>query len=90
MFLNNYHDIKNKEIYVLTFLILFSILIRIPVVYMFGDIRIENEWGIHLNGRWFLAAQHLKAWEYLFFPEGSEDLPSLRETMELLKSENLN
>ena len=51
---------------------------------------IENEWGIHLNGRWFLAAQHLKAWEYLFFPEGSEDLPSLRETMELLKSENLN
>jgi hypothetical protein len=45
MFLNNYHQIKNKEIYVILFLILFSIIIRFPAVFMFGDTNIENEWG---------------------------------------------
>ena len=45
MFLNNYHQIKNKEIYVVLFLILFSIIIRLPAVFMFGDTNIENEWG---------------------------------------------
>ncbi|MDP6098942.1 MAG: hypothetical protein QF566_02060 [Candidatus Thalassarchaeaceae archaeon] len=47
---------------------------------------IENEWGVHLNGRWLLVAQHLKAWEYLFFPEATDNLPTLREAMELLSS----
>ena len=45
MFLNNYHQIKNKEIYVILFLILFSIIIRLPAIFMFGDSNIENEWG---------------------------------------------
>jgi len=45
MFLDNYHHIRNKEIYVVIFLILFSIIIRLPVVFMFGDSNIENEWG---------------------------------------------
>jgi len=45
MLLDKYHQIKNKEIYVVLFLILFSIIIRLPVVFMFGDSNIENEWG---------------------------------------------
>ena len=66
MFLNNYHDIKNKEIYVLTFLILFSILIRIPVVYMFGDIRIENEWGILFKNLITIYLQNVKFFKIIF------------------------
>ena len=49
MILNNYHQIKNKEIYVIFFLISFSILVRLPVVFMFGDTNIENEWGSLYN-----------------------------------------
>jgi len=45
MLLNKYHQSKNKEIYVILFLILFSIIIRLPAVFMFGDTNIENEWG---------------------------------------------
>ena len=45
MFLHNCHQIKNKDIYVILFLILFSIVVRLPVVLMFGDTNIENEWG---------------------------------------------
>ena len=45
MFLDNYHHIKSKEMYVILFLILFSIIVRLPVVFMFGDANIENEWG---------------------------------------------
>ena len=49
MFLENYHHIKNKETNVIIFLILFSIFIRIPIVVMFGDTSIENEWGYLYN-----------------------------------------
>jgi hypothetical protein len=45
MLLENYHHIKNKETYVIIFLILFSTFIRIPIVVMLGDTSIENEWG---------------------------------------------
>ena len=46
MFLNNYHYLKNKEIYILIFLILISVFIRIPVIFIFGDVGLENEWKI--------------------------------------------
>ena len=49
MFLGNYHHLKNKEIYVLTLLILFSIFIRIPVIFLFGDKGLENEWLVLVN-----------------------------------------
>lgn len=49
-----------------------------------NEITIENEWGIHLSGRWLLAAQHLEAWRHLFFPEVADELPSLMEAMEWL------
>ena len=46
MYLNNYQHLKNKETYLLIFLFLFSFLIRIPIIYIFGDTSIEKEWGI--------------------------------------------
>ena len=49
MFLENYHYLKNKEIYLLTLLILFSIFIRVPVVFLYGDTGLENEWLILVN-----------------------------------------
>ena len=49
MFLNNYHQLKSKEIYVLTLLILFSALIRIPIILMYGDTSLEHEWELLVN-----------------------------------------
>ena len=49
MFLENYHYLKNKEIYLLILLILFSIFIRIPVIFLYGDTGLENEWLILVN-----------------------------------------
>ena len=49
MFLNNYHQLKSKEIYVLTFLILFSAFIRIPVILIYGDSNLEHEWELLVN-----------------------------------------
>ena len=49
MFFKNYHYLKNKEIYLLILLILFSIFIRIPVIFLYGDIALENEWLILVN-----------------------------------------
>ncbi|MDP6710797.1 MAG: glycosyltransferase family 39 protein [Pelagibacteraceae bacterium] len=46
MFLNNYHQLKSKEIYVLIFLILFSAFIRIPVISIYGDSSLEHEWEL--------------------------------------------
>ena len=49
MYLNNYQHLKNKETYLLFYLFLFSFLIRIPVIFIFGDTRLDNEWGIIVN-----------------------------------------
>ena len=49
MFLNNYHYFENKETRILVFLILFSAIVRIPVIFLFGDIALENEWKIIVN-----------------------------------------
>ncbi len=55
----------------------------VSATYSQGDWKseVETEWGYHLDGRWLLAAQHLVAWRYLFFPEAADDLPTLRELM---------
>lgn len=44
MFLDNYHYLKNKEIYISTLLFLFSFFSRIPVIILFGDTSLEYEW----------------------------------------------
>ena len=46
MYLNSFQHLKNKETYLLIFLFLFSLLIRIPTVFIFGDMGLENEWKI--------------------------------------------
>ena len=46
MYLNNYQYLKNKETSKLILLILFSLLIRIPVILIFGDTSLENEWKV--------------------------------------------
>jgi 4-amino-4-deoxy-L-arabinose transferase-like glycosyltransferase len=47
--LNNYKNLKNKEAYLLIFLFLFSFLIRIPSIFIFGDTSLENEWKLLVN-----------------------------------------
>ena len=47
--MKNYHYLKNKEIYLLILLILFSFFIRVPIVFLYGDIALENEWLILVN-----------------------------------------
>jgi len=49
MYLNNYQHLKNKETYLLIFLFLFSFLIRIPSIFIFGDVSLENEWKFLVN-----------------------------------------
>ena len=44
MFFDNYHYLKNKEIYISTLLFLFSFFSRIPVIIIFGDTSLEYEW----------------------------------------------
>ena len=46
MYLNNYQYLKKKESFILIFLILISLFIRIPVILIFGDTHLENEWKI--------------------------------------------
>tara|TARA_B100000686_G_C16779852_1_gene971070 strand:- start:340 stop:1593 length:1254 start_codon:yes stop_codon:yes gene_type:complete len=46
MFLKNYHHFENKETTMLMVIILFSFLIRIPVILIYGDTSLENEWKI--------------------------------------------
>ena len=46
MFLENYFNSKNKEVYILAFLILISIFIRIPVIFIYGDEGLQNEWTL--------------------------------------------
>ena len=44
MYLNNYQYLKKKESFILIFLILISLFVRIPVILIFGDNHLENEW----------------------------------------------
>tara|TARA_Y100000590_G_scaffold461575_1_gene623493 strand:+ start:6077 stop:7306 length:1230 start_codon:yes stop_codon:yes gene_type:complete len=46
MYLYNYQYLKNKKTHFLIFLFIFSLLIRIPSVFFFGDTSLENEWSI--------------------------------------------
>ena len=46
MFLNNYQYPEKREAFKIFLLFLVSIFIRIPVVLLFGDINLENEWMV--------------------------------------------
>ena len=49
MFLNNYQYPEKREAFKIFLLFLVSIFIRIPVVLLFGDINLENEWMVLLH-----------------------------------------
>ena len=49
MYLNNNQFFKKKEIFVLIFLVLISVLIRIPIIFIFGDTSLDWEWGLLVN-----------------------------------------
>ena len=46
MYLNNYQYQNKKETLTLVFLLIFSIVIRIPIILTFGDVSLEHEWKI--------------------------------------------
>jgi len=46
MYFNNFQHLKGKESTIIILLILFSVLIRIPAILMFGDTSLENEWKV--------------------------------------------
>jgi hypothetical protein len=46
---NNNQYLKRKENLVILLLILFSATVRIPVILIYGDTHLENEWGILVN-----------------------------------------
>ena len=46
MYFNNFQHLKSKESKIIILLILFSVLIRIPAILMFGDTSLENEWKV--------------------------------------------
>ena len=49
MHLNNYQFLKKKENLVLFLLVFLSVLIRIPIILIYGDANLENEWGALVN-----------------------------------------
>ena len=49
MFLDNFHQHKDKEIYVFSLLILFSVFVRIPAIFLLGDKGLTNEWLVLVN-----------------------------------------
>ncbi len=49
MFLDLYHHLKNKEKYILSCLFLISIFLRIPVLILYGDTKLDHEWEILVN-----------------------------------------
>ena len=44
MLFNKYNFSTNQETYTLAALILFSIFIRVPIVFIYGDTSLEYEW----------------------------------------------
>ena len=44
MLLENYHQLKNKETSIIISLILLSVLVRIPVILIYGDTSLDHEW----------------------------------------------
>jgi len=49
MYLNDNQYLKRKEVPVVIMLVLFSAVIRIPIILIYGDTSLENEWDILVN-----------------------------------------
>jgi len=75
MFLRKYHYLKNKEIYTLIFLFIFSFLIRIPAVSIFGDNNLDHEWG-------YMVKNLIEHGRLSFIYSDLEKLSDLRRSVE--------
>ena len=49
MRLNKYQYLENKETYLLIVFFIFSFFIRIPIIFLYGDTSLENEWYLLVN-----------------------------------------
>ena len=49
MYLNNYQQLKNKEVFIIIFLLITSVAVRIPAILILGDADLDNEWKILVN-----------------------------------------
>ena len=49
MYLNNYTYLEKRETFIIILLLLFSIFIRIPIILLYGDTNLENEWAALYN-----------------------------------------
>ena len=49
MYLNNYTYLVKRETFIIILLLLFSIFIRIPIILLYGDTNLENEWAALYN-----------------------------------------
>ena len=73
MYLDNYQLPIKKETLSLIILFLFSVLLRIPVILLYGDTSLENEWGVIFNN----LIQHGK-FEFHYHSQNlSESYPSI-------------
>ena len=62
MYLNNYQYLKKTQNTKFILLIFLSILIRIPVILIYGDTSLENEWKVLVNN---LIDNKILAFDYL-------------------------
>ena len=49
MRLNKYQYLENKETYLLIVFFILSFLIRIPIIFLYGDTSLEIEWYLLVN-----------------------------------------
>ena len=68
MHLNNYQFLKKKENLVLFLLVFLSVLIRIPIILIYGDTNLENEWGALVNNLILHGTLSYKSFEDFLLP----------------------
>ena len=68
MHLNNYQFLKKRENLVLFLLVLSSVLIRIPIILIYGDTNLENEWAALVNNLILHGTLSYKSFEDFLLP----------------------
>ena len=68
MHLNNYQFLKKRENLVLFLLVFLSVLIRIPIILIYGDTNLENEWAALVNNLISHGTLSYKSFEDFLLP----------------------
>tara|TARA_Y100000590_G_scaffold426042_1_gene534648 strand:- start:3100 stop:4320 length:1221 start_codon:yes stop_codon:yes gene_type:complete len=66
--MNSYQYLKRKETLIPILLIVFSVVLRIPVIFIWGDTNLENEWGILVNNLILHGTLSLKSFDSFLLP----------------------